>query len=423
MLADGPASEEQISAWRKARQLAHPNLLAIIDCGRTETAGDECLYAVFEYPEDSAAAALQHASMTAAETQEVLVAAAGALGYLHSNGLVHTAVDPDHIVAVEDRIKLASDTVRQASARHRPDDDIRALGATLYELLTRQRINSPVEPDLSKVPEPFPAVIRHALKADWSLERILEEVNRPESQAAAVPAPEGDLPRPPAASPDLPSAAAVKTPSSDAPPELPVSRRPSPPRAGGFPKWAYAAAAIAVIAVVYSATSQRGDDPRPVADTAVRAAPNAQVEEQPSPAPSAVSPQDATPDTAPPPAVLPAPAPVVPVPQSAVRAPSAPARQPEDASRPDTARTRPAQVWRVIAYTYSGMEAAEKRAEAINERWPDFRAEVFVPPTQGRSRYLVALGGPMTRDQAAQLQSRARSSGLPRDTYIQNYSR
>jgi eukaryotic-like serine/threonine-protein kinase len=79
--------------------------------------------------------------------------------------------------------------------------------------------------------------------------------------------------------------------------------------------------------------------------------------------------------------------------------------------------------WRVIVYTYSNYQAASHKAAAITEKWPGALAEVFRPKSAGRSPYLVALGGWMTRDDAVRLLKIARGKGMPRDTYIQNYTR
>jgi hypothetical protein len=76
----------------------------------------------------------------------------------------------------------------------------------------------------------------------------------------------------------------------------------------------------------------------------------------------------------------------------------------------------------VIAYTYFSQQAAQQRADSINQNWPGAKAEVFMP-NSGRSAYLVALGGWFTRDEAVQFLKIARGKGLPRDIYIQNYNR
>lgn len=97
--------------------------------------------------------------------------------------------------------------------------------------------------------------------------------------------------------------------------------------------------------------------------------------------------------------------------------PIVPPAPPQD---PSTNATR--EYWRVITYTYSSHQMAQRRVDQINQKWPDASAEVFTP-NSGRSPYLVALGGRLNRDAAVRLLKIARGKGLPRDIYIQNYSR
>jgi hypothetical protein len=85
------------------------------------------------------------------------------------------------------------------------------------------------------------------------------------------------------------------------------------------------------------------------------------------------------------------------------------------------AREAAAGNWRVIAFTFRSHEQASRKAERINERHPELHAAVFSP--RGRpGYYLVALGSRMSREEATHLQHKARALGLPRDTYVQNYS-
>jgi hypothetical protein len=75
--------------------------------------------------------------------------------------------------------------------------------------------------------------------------------------------------------------------------------------------------------------------------------------------------------------------------------------------------------WYVIAYTYNHPAQAQAKADRLNTGHRGLHAEVFSP--RGAAPYLVSLGGPMSQPEAKALQTRARRSGLPRDTYIRNY--
>ena len=83
-------------------------------------------------------------------------------------------------------------------------------------------------------------------------------------------------------------------------------------------------------------------------------------------------------------------------------------------------RARPE--WRVIAYTYMRLKDAENKARSINQKLPGLNAEVYTPKGRNQPPFLVAFGGRMTRTDAAGLQRKALSRGLPRDTFIRNYT-
>jgi hypothetical protein len=59
---------------------------------------------------------------------------------------------------------------------------------------------------------------------------------------------------------------------------------------------------------------------------------------------------------------------------------------------------------------------------SINQKWPGLQAEVFAPKGKNRGPYLVALGGRMNRLEAARVLQKARTRGLPRDTFMLNFS-
>ena len=77
-------------------------------------------------------------------------------------------------------------------------------------------------------------------------------------------------------------------------------------------------------------------------------------------------------------------------------------------------------MWRVIAFTYRNRAGASKKASQVNKPHPDSKRESF-PPKEKKGYFLVALGGRMSREDAVRLQKKARTEGVARDVYVQNY--
>lgn len=340
IIPDDPGnSERQLADWRKAASLAHPNLLRLMDCGRAEAEGVALLYAVLEYPDDCAAAVLESGQMTEPQAREALSAAVAALQAVHGGGMVHGAVDPEHLVAVGDRIKLTSDTLTEPSPEHSPATDLRGLGAAIYELLTRRRPES--APDLSGISEPLRSAIELCLEGNASARQVRETLEPP--------------PKP--ASPPVAAAHPVAAPPPAPPPV--VRKR--------LPAWAYLATVVVLLAGVYTVT--RKSAPRPAVST-----PTGKVEHVP-------------------------------------QIPAAPERA-----------ERRGRAWRVVAFTYMRRKDAEARVRRLNQRWPQFHSAVFTPRGADRAPYLVTVGGRMSQAEAVRLRKKARAKGLPRDTFIREYS-
>jgi hypothetical protein len=425
-----PEAERRFDTWQRSRQLRHPHLLHLRDTARCELAGDNYIYGVFEYPDDILAQALEQGPLSEPETRGVLEAVVAALRYLHSQGMVHGAVDPDHIVAVGDNVKLATDALRESDDLEGHPEDVRQLG----ELVRGLRFPEPLS-------DPLAIIARHATAADprqrWTLAeiaRVIESAPTATTVASTMPVtispavtpvarampepvppivtsvepgmtapvwsamtpvePAMQAPVPPVVIPVEPVIpASVQSVRTSVEPAMPASVPPvmtpaepvmpaSFPRVRGkadasspegFPKWIIAGVAILLFFILILNLRHK---------------------------------RDVAPD------IKPAIAPVASAGRAAVRPIPPPAATAQPSSRG---------MWRVIAFTFRSREMAAKKAKQIDARWPGLRAAVFAPKGR-RGYYLVALGNGMNREEATRVQHKARSLGLPHDTYVQNYS-
>jgi hypothetical protein len=138
LVAGHSAAPGQLAAWERLSGLSHPNLLSLLDCGRAGPigpAGGHFLYAVLEYPDDHLASALEGGPLSESDARDVLAAVEAGLRFLHAHGLAHMSVDAQHIVAVGDRIKLSSDTVKPLGPGATEADDWKACGALRSRLM------------------------------------------------------------------------------------------------------------------------------------------------------------------------------------------------------------------------------------------------------------------------------------------------
>ena len=74
----------------------------------------------------------------------------------------------------------------------------------------------------------------------------------------------------------------------------------------------------------------------------------------------------------------------------------------------------------MVAFTYNHKDQAQKKVVSLEQRFPSLSPAAFSPT--GRAPWLVTIGGALERDAAYELARKARSMGLPRDTYAQNYN-
>jgi serine/threonine protein kinase len=233
-------TELQLRHWRTAAAISHPHLIRLFDSGHCVLEGEEFLFLVMEYAEQTLAQVLSHRALTADEVREMLPPALGALSFLHRRNFVHGQLKPANFLVVGDQLKLASESVRPAGeprartaesslddppeanyGRLSPAGDMWGLGITLVEALTQ----SLPWPDAHSATAGLPAT----LPAEFldPVQRCLshDPTGRPTAgdlEAAFKPAPpEPVAPAPPAL------VAAAPAPAAPAP-ELP-GRRPSVP--------------------------------------------------------------------------------------------------------------------------------------------------------------------------------------------------
>ncbi|MGD0772247.1 MAG: SPOR domain-containing protein [Candidatus Solibacter sp.] len=342
--ADGAA---QLALWERVRSLRHPHLRALLDCGRAQLATKMVVYAVFESADDTLAAALARLPLSEAEAREVLAAVLAALGCLQAHGLALPALDPEHVVAVGEQIKLSTDNLREAASDAPDTSELRAFWHKI----------SPCTPARRE------EILAQALGAD------------PYAAPAENPAPAEIPPTKDVAPPAAPAAAA----------QMPLILDVAPPAAKRFPKWVLVGAA-GVVLLILGLNLRRPPEPLP----------------PPAPAPSEAR------TTAP---------------AAPIGAPAVPKASPfRETIRKPPSQSSPAPkaMWRVIAFTYLSRDAAARKADELNQSHPDFQASVFAPQNK-QGRYLVALGGFMTRQDAVSLQKKARAQGLSRDVFVHNY--
>src|SRR5450755_546788 len=166
----------QLSQWRTAAALSHPHLIRLFDAGRCQLEGQQFLYVVMEYAEETLSQILPRRALTPDEVRDMLRPALDALAFLHRKNLVHGQLKPPNFLVVDDQLKLASDTIRPAgesrariakSSLYDPPEarngrisaagDIWALGITIVEALTQRPPAWPDErSDTASLPASLP---------------------------------------------------------------------------------------------------------------------------------------------------------------------------------------------------------------------------------------------------------------------------
>src|SRR5215467_11781968 len=213
LVPEGASADMQLSLWRRASKLTHPNLLQLFQGGRCRLADMDLLYVVMEYAEEDLSQILPQRALTAAEARDMLGPVLDALSDLHSQGLVHTHLKPSNILATADQVKLSSDRLAPAGANPRsfgtidvydapesihqavtPTCDVWSLGMTIVEVLTQYppqwQPGGPADPLVpNTLPQPFLNIAQNSLRQNpahrWTLAQVRASLNPAAAAAAA----------------------------------------------------------------------------------------------------------------------------------------------------------------------------------------------------------------------------------------------
>ena len=420
-------ADEVTARLEAAQSLRHPNLVAIAQVGQVRIDNTLVVYAVMEHIEQSLSDVLQSQALSPDEGREVAEALVGALTAVHQNGMSHGHVEAASVLATEQTVKLRSDCL-QTNATSQAED-VAGIGGTLFHAFTQRRAGNATDAQMNRIPAPFGEIVRNALARRWSLAQIANALKpappvaatapvapparrvdpapvkpaEPVAVKAAQPVVEKTNPVPPARVPPAPVASAP-VPTTPVPPPA-AKQEPRDPEAfvatssagKRRPIALYGGLALIVLAIIVWLILR----PHPVEAPATTTAATA----EPAPVPVAAKPSPA-------PSIGPTPKPPATKPSPTPRA-AAPATV---ANRSTSERT----IWRVVVYTYRGQTKASDSVAKITAQHPDLQAAVFNPT--GSDVYMVTLGGPMDHPQANAMLSKARSEGLPQDTYVRNFS-
>ena len=431
--------EDLLERLWAAGQIRHPNVVAIREAAVAHIDDTPLVIAVMEPTEENLGDVLRERPLNAAEARQVLDALVAGLGAIHARGLVHGRIEAGSVLAMGDTIKLRSDcmhlgnTVAMSAA-----EDVRSAGRVVTQAMTRRLPSGENDPVLQLLPEPMARAVRRALSGNASATEIaalagtrLEVISErrdevridPVSKTATKPA-----------APDvvIPKSAAPVVAKSANEGMLPADRDlPRGMGKAGAPTMGAATPAVARRVLPMRPADSRPET-MPLFDEEVATLPT-----------STRLAEDAEPEwgrwpTAPyivisavalllvtvftlygilhrKPAAPKAPA----TPAVVVERPAAPARAAAAPGKSSAAVMAPTSAgWRVIAYTYNHREDAERKAAELAKQYPELKPAAFSPRA---GRYLVSLGGVMSRSEAITLRAKALAMGFPGDTYARNY--
>ena len=450
IFAPGSVSPEQFLLWRDAREFQSPHLSSPIAVSNFDWEGASYPYVLSRQPDETLAGVVGERTLTPDETRELVRSVSDALEFLHTRGFVHSCLSPREILAVGNAIQLSTLGIRRINApvdgtacspayvapecateNVTPAADIWSAGATIYEVLTGRKYAESAREQVESLPAPFNSIVYRSLDPDPQARCTLADVqamlrgeqvsvapkvevlpstapvatavaagagSATSASATAAPRPAAILVRPVAP----PKSQPVQSPRPKlAPPAKPVFRdgqlrnrlldAEQTDRSSRFRFWTYAILGMLLVIALLWITRPR--TPKAVPSTTSTQAPPV------TPAPAQNS--------------------RLPGSQSRVVGPTAQGTVSAPGSTSAVAGNTNGEVWRVVVYTFAKKEDAQRRVELINKTNPGFDPEVV--SNKGGAPFQVTLGHAATREDANRIRQKARTDGLPRDAYVQNY--
>jgi TonB family protein len=197
--ADIATMETQLARWQTTAGLSQPHLVRLFHAGQCEIEGAPLLYVVTEYAEENLSQVIPSRPLTAAEMGEMLPPLIDALSYLHERRLLHGQIKPSNIMAVDNQLKLSSDTILSpeelgasatepsmfdapelATGTILPASDVWSLGVTIVTALTQHPPAWEAGSEKLILPDTIPtalrAIARACLRRDPAERCTLEQI-------------------------------------------------------------------------------------------------------------------------------------------------------------------------------------------------------------------------------------------------------
>jgi eukaryotic-like serine/threonine-protein kinase len=193
------SEENQLSRWAVTTRLSHPQLIRLFEFGRCQIEEARFLYVVMEYAEENLGQIVPQRPLSPNEVSEMLPPLTEALSFLHAQGIVHSRIKPSNILAVDNQLKISSDSLHNVGEHGEkisgaydapevvtgltPAADVWSLGVLLITVLTQ---NEPAELKRESgqvvvsdaVPEPYRRIAQRCLRVDPRQRGTIDEILR-----------------------------------------------------------------------------------------------------------------------------------------------------------------------------------------------------------------------------------------------------